>query len=1250
MDDFKKRNVNIIHLQETHLIASDLSTLKKFWNCKFLIAGENKNSLGVITVINNNFEYKLHSVQKDSGGRFILCDIELPGIVRFLMLNIYGHNQDKPALLRNILEKLEDKMIRNWILCGDWNFVLDQNMDTYNYIQNNNPNSKLYFETFMEKHNLIDIWRKANPSKKNYTWFRTNPTKAARLDYFIISPTLLDIYADSFILFKYRSDHCKIGLTLHLDKNLKGKGLWKLNAELLKNDELIQKIEEGIQLMVEIHACTPYNPEFVKKYDNNKISFMVPIDTFWEVLLTHLRGIFISFAARKKRERCNREDKLVKEIQSLDELFILDMTDITLENNLNEKKRELEILRDIKLKGAFVRSRVKEYNLGEKPNKHFLNLENYNFVSKNIKELLLDDDKKLFKPTDILEEMRRFYQSLYSSKEIKPLDESNLAGFPKHFNTLNEHEKAALDADITECELKTQVFKSGLNKSPGPDGFTNEFYRILWYKIKTLLLELMQHFFEYKNISQNHLMGIITCIPKGDKLRNKLKNWRPITLLNCIYKFYSGIWANRIKKNLPKLIGKNQTGFVQNRFIGENNRLTFDILKESEHEKLNGLLILVDFEKAFDSISWDFITKILNLFNFSDQTIQVIKSLQKNSISKILQNGHCSDIINLERGCRQGDPISPYIFVLSVELLGTVFRKHSQLQGYKIGNREHRVSQFADDTTLFITRSERNLRLCMDILGEFYLVSGLKINVDKTKVVKFGGNRDSRDILCPDLNLIWTNKFTSLGIEYDVSDLDNITKLNLDPKIKDIDNLTKIWQIRNLTIIGKITIIKSLFISKIIHILLSLPSPNDFIFDEIESIFQKFLWKGKPPKFRNQLIEKQISEGGLQYPNIRAIDATMKISWFKRIYISDADWVSFPYMYNMDKIYMYGDIYLKKLSLSIKNPFWKDTVKSLLKMFEKPIFISQESILATPIWYNSEIINEKIDSWDKKGIKTIGDIIDIHGNILSRQTIEKVWNINCNFLFYLRLKKKIQNSMFQYKVHNSYKRPQLSHVLYRIDMGNGNNKNVYSNIIGRNTNNVCIIKDKWSESFNDDILLNTVQTSFTNTRKFSPTVYQYYNQFKLIHRRTVNNKLLKKMGIIEDDKCLYCKDHLETIEHIYIFCNNTIRIWNETISWVRNIYDPHFTISDQEKIFGYSSTDPIGQIIVISVKDVIYQKRKSGTRMMMADVKRCLLKNLNILKSRIMSQTNQIQFTDSWEIFITDLRNDIHTKNSWYIF
>ena len=84
--------------------------------------------------------------------------------------------------------------------------------------------------------------------------------------------------------------------------------------------------------------------------------------------------------------------------------------------------------------------------------------------------------------------------------------------------------------------------------------------------------------------------------------------------------------------------------------------------------------------------------------------------------------------------------------------------------------------------------------------------------------------------------------------------------------------------------------------------------------------------------------------------------------------------------------------------------------------------------------------------------------------------------------------------------------------------------------------------------------------------------------------------------------------------YIYISCNNTVRIWNETISWERNVYDPHFIISDQENFSGCTSKDQICQILIISVKDVIYQKRKSGTRMVITDVKRSLLKNLNILK------------------------------------
>ena len=113
-------------------------------------------------------------------------------------------------------------------------------------------------------------------------------------------------------------------------------------------------------------------------------------------------------------------------------------------------------------------------------------------------------------------------------------------------------------------------------------------------------------------------------------------------------------------------------------------------------------MILVDFEKAFDAISWEYISKILKIFNFSEKTISVIKSLQLNSKSKILQNGHLSDNIILGRGCRQGDPISPYLFVLAVELLGETIREYEGIRGILVRGQEHRISQVADNITLFM--------------------------------------------------------------------------------------------------------------------------------------------------------------------------------------------------------------------------------------------------------------------------------------------------------------------------------------------------------------------------------------------------------------------------------------------------------------------------------------------------------------------------------------------------------------------
>jgi len=126
---------------------------------------------------------------------------------------------------------------------------------------------------------------------------------------------------------------------------------------------------------------------------------------------------------------------------------------------------------------------------------------------------------------------------------------------------------------------------------------------MFWKKIGAFVVRSLNEAFNCGNLSITQTQGIITCIPKGDKSRLFIQNWRPITLLNTVYKIASGVIANRFKLFMDKLIHNDQTGFIKGRYIGENTRLIYDILHYTEENEIPGLLLLIDFEKAFDSLS-----------------------------------------------------------------------------------------------------------------------------------------------------------------------------------------------------------------------------------------------------------------------------------------------------------------------------------------------------------------------------------------------------------------------------------------------------------------------------------------------------------------------------------------------------------------------------------------------------------------------------------------------------------------------
>ena len=167
----------------------------------------------------------------------------------------------------------------------------------------------------------------------------------------------------------------------------------------------------------------------------------------------------------------------------------------------------------------------------------------------------------------------------------------------------------------------------------------------------------------------------------------------------------------------------------------------------TEKKKIPGLLMLIDFEKAFDSVSWNFLYSTLALFGFDEAFISWIKLFNNNITAFVLQCGVLSDPIHIGRCCRQGDPISPYLFLLVVEVLNILIENNIDVRGICVGAYSFKMTQFADDTTLLLDGSQKSLQTALNILELFGSLSGLKMNTEKTKMVWISSTKHCREKL-----------------------------------------------------------------------------------------------------------------------------------------------------------------------------------------------------------------------------------------------------------------------------------------------------------------------------------------------------------------------------------------------------------------------------------------------------------------------------------------------------------------------
>jgi len=174
--------------------------------------------------------------------------------------------------------------------------------------------------------------------------------------------------------------------------------------------------------------------------------------------------------------------------------------------------------------------------------------------------------------------------------------------------------------------------------------------------------------------------------------------------INTTNKILAKILALRLVQVLPSVIHSDQCGYLQGRYIGDNIRTVADVIEYTRFKNMPGILLLLDFEKAFDTVSWSFIHKTLNAFNFGNTLRKWIQVMYNEISSTVTNNGHSSQFFMLSRGIRQGCPLSAYLFILVAEVLAIKIRKDENIKGIEIGERTYKILQLADDTTCFFER------------------------------------------------------------------------------------------------------------------------------------------------------------------------------------------------------------------------------------------------------------------------------------------------------------------------------------------------------------------------------------------------------------------------------------------------------------------------------------------------------------------------------------------------------------------
>ncbi|GJW92040.1 RNA-directed DNA polymerase, eukaryota [Tanacetum coccineum] len=580
----------------------------------------------------------------------------------------------------------------------------------------------------------------------------------------------------------------------------------------------------------------------------------------------------------------NRRMEVIKSIQYLDKIHVMDLAQ---------------------------KAKVKWAIEGDENSRYFHGVLNKKRSQSNIRGIMVDgkwqDNPKVIKSEFFLHFRKRFEKP--SANRI--LIDMN---FPK---TISIDQQTELEGAVSKEEVKKAVWDCGSDKSPGPDGFSFGFYRKFWTCIENDVFAAVNYFFTFGDIPKGCNACFIALIPKVHDA-NLVKDFRPISLIGSIYKIIAKILANRLVGVLGDISKKKQS-----------------------------LIFKVDFEKAYDSVRWDFLDDVLKKFGFGNKWRDWIQKCLRSSRGSIIINGSPTEEFQFFKGLKQGDPLSPFLFILIMESLHLSFQSVVDVGLFKgihlspLVNLSHMF--YADDAVFVGQWCDDNINTLVHVLECFFRASGLRINMSKSKIMGVNVGDDKIKVAASKLGcLILNTPFTYLGTKVG----GNMSRVQAWTEIIDkVKSRLSNWKLKSLSIGGRLTLLKSVLGSiPIFHmsifkvpltVLRSLESIRCQFFNGHELKSNKSSWV----KWNSVLAAKE--KGGLGVSSLFALNRALLMKWFWRFYShNDSLWSRvIKAIYGVD-----GEV--NKVSKYASRSCWRDIINEVRKLKDQASF----EALISPIY------------------------------------------------------------------------------------------------------------------------------------------------------------------------------------------------------------------------------------------------------------------------------------------------------------